>query len=76
MRLPNELTPEQHCAIVEAIRIFASRGRQLRLEREARERAMQVHNGTPAEPLLGGAGKSRKAADRNESDAGGYIDPS
>jgi len=44
MQLPNELTETQHAAIVACLRVFAARGRQIRLECEARERAAQVQD--------------------------------
>ncbi len=62
MQLPNELTDAQHRAIVEAIRILASRGRQVRLEREARERAAQ-EMATPTKVSRVGDGESDGAAD-------------
>jgi predicted DNA-binding transcriptional regulator YafY len=70
MQLPETLTEEQHRAIVEAIRILASRGRQLRLEREARERAERENQAgdTAPEPSQGAADIPETAADPNELD--------
>jgi hypothetical protein len=45
MQLPDELSQDQHRALVECIMIFRRRGVALRLEREARERATQAQNG-------------------------------
>ena len=68
MRLPETLTPEQHAALVACCRIAAARGRKLRLEREARERAEceQQLNDTPAEPSKGASDIPEAAADPNE----------
>ena len=41
MQLPNTLTDAQSVALVAAIRVLAGHGREIRLAREARERAEQ-----------------------------------
>ncbi len=48
MRLPKQLSPEAHQAIIECLRIAARRGRQLTEERERAERDAQVPPTGPA----------------------------
>jgi hypothetical protein len=49
MRLPDQLTSDQHAALVACLRIFALRGRSIREEREREQKAQS------AERLGGGA---------------------
>ncbi len=46
MKLPDDLTPEAQRALIECIKIFAQRGRQLREERERAEKANPHDVGT------------------------------
>jgi hypothetical protein len=50
MQLGDELTEEQHQAIIACLRIAAARGRQLRLAREAQTRLEQAQPETPPIP--------------------------
>jgi len=52
MQLPDTLTDEQSAAIVQCLRIFAARGRALRLAREQAEREQKENHAD-----AGGAGR-------------------